>query len=76
MIAVAGDRCRIIAGSGIKPDLVAPLVAETGVTAIHASARASLAPAEDAYGFGTAAPPADEAVVGALRAALDAAIAR
>lgn len=76
MIAVAGDRCRIIGGSGIKPDLVAPLVAETGVTAMHASARASPVPAEDAYGFGAAAPPADEAVVGALRAALDAAFGR
>lgn len=76
MIAGAGDRCRIIAGSGIKPDLVAPLVAETGATAIHASARASTAPTENELGFGTAAPPADKAVVSALRAALDVATGR
>lgn len=74
MVAVAGDRCRIIAGSGIKPDLVAPLFGETGATALHASARAATAPDEDVFGFGIASPPADEAVVSALRAALDAAV--
>jgi copper homeostasis protein len=74
MVAVSGARCRIIAGSGVKPDLVVPLLAETGATAIHASARAATAPAHDVFGFGIASPPADEAVVSALRAALDAAV--
>lgn len=74
MVAIAGNRCLIIAGSGVKPDLVAPLVAETGATALHASARAGHAPTEYTFGFGTASPPANEAVVSALRAALDAAV--
>jgi copper homeostasis protein len=74
MVRVAGGRCRIVAGSGVRPELVADLVAATGSAAIHASARGREAAASpDPFGFGVASPPADEAVVRALRSAVEAA---
>jgi len=74
MVSAAAGRCRIIAGSGVRPDLVGDLVAAVGTAAIHASARGREGIAEpDPFGFGAASPPADAAVVRALRSALNAA---
>jgi len=77
MVEAARGRCRIVAGSGIRPDDVARLVAATGTAAIHASARATPSAGEELpFGFGTASSPADQAVVRALRIELDAAAAQ
>lgn len=74
MVRVADGRCRIVAGSGVRPELVADLVAATGSAAIHASARGrEIGAGPDPFGFGVASPPADEAVVRALRRAVDSA---
>lgn len=69
----AAGRCRIVAGAGVRPDNVAALVAAAGTRAIHASARSTgtTTPLADPFGFGTAAPPADDVTVRALRRAID-----
>ena len=65
----------IMAGSGITPANVASLVAETGVTAVHASARSDPEPADPTlvrFGFSaTQRHVTDRAIVAALRRALD-----
>lgn len=74
MVAAAGDRLSIIAGSGVTPANVARLVAETGVREVHGSA--SIAGAEpDAatlrLGFATGPRRrTDKSVVARLRAAI------
>jgi glucosamine--fructose-6-phosphate aminotransferase (isomerizing) len=69
----AGDRVEIMAGSGVRADNAAALIAATSVTAIHASASAPLTlddPAALRFGFVTGRERAtDEQAVAALRAA-------
>jgi copper homeostasis protein len=54
LVAQAGDRIAIMAGSGVKPANVAELIARTGVRQVHASCRSPVAvdqPLEVALGF-------------------------
>lgn len=75
MVAQAGDRIRIMAGAGVRPDNAARLLAATGVRDLHGSASAPTAENDAravAVGFDT--PPrrrTDEDMVRALRAVLD-----
>jgi copper homeostasis protein len=74
MVAAAGDRLSIIAGSGVTPANVARLVAETGVREVHGSASAP-GPEPDAatlrLGFVTGPRRrTDSRIVAQLRAAL------
>jgi copper homeostasis protein len=74
MVAEAGDRLSIIAGSGVTPANVARLVAATGVREVHGSASAPGAEPDAAtlrLGFANGPRRAtDSAVVAQLRAAL------
>jgi copper homeostasis protein len=75
MVARAGDRIRIMAGAGVRPDNAAHLLTTTGVRELHGSASAPL-PESDArtaaLGFDTPSRRrTDEATVRALRAAID-----
>lgn len=75
MVAQAGDRIRIMAGAGVRPDNAARLLAATGVRDLHGSASAPMAENDAravALGFDT--PPrrrTDDNMVRVLRAALD-----
>ncbi|WP_454886459.1 copper homeostasis protein CutC [Sphingomonas oryzagri] len=75
MAARAGDRIRIMAGAGIRPDNAGRLLAETGARELHASASTPMTESDAravALGFDT--PPrrrTDEDTVRALRAAID-----
>lgn len=75
MVARAGSRCRIMAGSGVRPDNVAALLAATGVRELHASAGTAVQEIEERVTrLGFARPPrrrTDLSAVRALRAALD-----
>jgi len=74
MVAEAGARLSIIAGSGVTPENVARLVAGTGVREVHGSAsRAGPEPDTATRRLGFAAGPrrrTDAAVVAQMRAAL------
>jgi copper homeostasis protein len=75
MVARAGDRCRIMAGGGVRSDNAARLLAMTGVRDLHGSASVAVIEADEkaaALGF-TALPRrrTDEATVRALRAVID-----
>lgn len=74
MVAAAGDRISIMAGSGVTPANVARLVAETEVREVHGSASRN-GPEPDAasarLGFATGPRRAtDSAIVAQMRAAL------
>lgn len=74
MVAAAGERLSIIAGSGVTPENVAQIVAQTGVREVHGSASRS-GPLPDAatlrLGFATGPRrETDRAIVARLRAAL------
>ena len=77
MVAAAGDRLSIIAGSGIAPGNVEQLLRDSGVREIHASAsRAGPQPDARSIRFGFATGPrrrTDVALVRGLRAAIAAA---
>ncbi|KQR80492.1 copper homeostasis protein CutC [Sphingomonas sp. Leaf343] len=72
---LAKGRVEVIAGSGVRPDNVAALVAATGVAAVHASASRSLAESDArvvAMGFASAPRRVTDAdVVTRLKMALD-----
>ncbi len=72
---VAKGRVEVIAGSGVRPDNVAALVAATGVAAVHASASRPLAGSDArvvAMGFASAPRRVTDAgVVTRLKMALD-----
>jgi len=74
MVAAAGDRLAIVAGSGVTPDNVARLVAGSGVREVHGSAsRPGPDPDAAAMQLGFASGPrrvTDRAIVERLRAAL------
>ncbi|MBB4154526.1 copper homeostasis protein [Sphingomonas jinjuensis] len=74
MVERVGDRCRIMAGAGVRPDNVAALVAATGVRDVHGSAssptRASDALA-DKLEFSPQPRRTDPDVVRGLRTAID-----
>jgi copper homeostasis protein len=74
MVAAAGERVSIIAGSGVKPDNVARIIAVTGVREVHGSASTIGADPDAAtLRLGFAAGPrrmTDEAIVRRLRAAI------
>lgn len=75
MVAAAGERLSIIAGSGVTPDTVARIIAGTGVREVHGSA-SRLGPEPDAatvrLGFATGPRRVtDEATVTRLRAAIN-----
>lgn len=74
MVAAAGERISIMAGSGVTPANVARLVAETGVREVHGSASRN-GPEPDAasmrLGFATGPRrETDSAIVAQMRAAL------
>lgn len=74
MVAAAGERLSVIAGSGVSPDNVARIIAGTGVREVHGSA-SRLGPEPDAatlrLGFATGPRRAtDQAIVQRLRAAI------
>lgn len=72
----AAGRIAVMPGSGVRPDNVATLLAATGAEDVHASASAPVVqddPRVQALGFaGPGLARTDEAVVRALRAAIDA----
>jgi copper homeostasis protein len=74
MVAEAGARLSIIAGSGVTPENVARLVAETGVREVHGSAsRVGAEPDAATRRLGFATGPrrqTDAAIVAQMRAAL------
>lgn len=74
MVAAAGKRLSVIAGSGISPDNVARIVAATGVREVHGSAsRPGPEPDAATLRLGFATGPrrvTDRAIVQQLRAAL------
>lgn len=74
MVAAAGERLSIIAGSGVTPDTVARIVAETGVREVHGSAsRPGREPDAATLRLGFATGPrraTDQAVVQRLRTIL------
>ncbi|MDT8757268.1 copper homeostasis protein CutC [Sphingomonas psychrotolerans] len=74
MVDAAGDRLSIIAGSGVTPENVARLVADTGVREVHGSAsRRGVEPDAATRRLGFATEPrreTDKGIVAALRAAL------
>ncbi|TGX56277.1 copper homeostasis protein CutC [Sphingomonas gei] len=74
MVAAAGERLSIIAGSGVTPANVARLVAGTGVREVHGSAsRRGSEPDPQTRRLGFATEPrreTDETIVAALRAAI------
>lgn len=74
MVAAAGERLSVIAGSGVRPDNVARIIAGTGVREVHGSA-SSPGPDPDAatlrLGFATGPRRAtDQTIVQRLRAAI------
>lgn len=74
MVAAAGDRLSVIAGSGVTPDSVARIIAGTGVREVHGSASRP-GPEPDAatlrLGFATGPRRAtDRTIVQRLRAAI------
>ena len=74
MVAQSEGRCRIMAGSGVRPDNAAALLATTGIYELHASASLSMEEADErvaALGFATPARRrTDAAIVRALREVL------
>ena len=75
MVAAAGGRLSVMAGSGVTPDNVERLVRQTGVTAVHASASTAKEWADPriaTFGFGPSLQRrTDAAKVAALRMALE-----
>ena len=75
MVARAAGRVEVIAGSGVRPENVAALVAATGVAAVHASASGIMGERDArvvAMGFASAARrTTDAGVVTGLKMALD-----
>jgi len=74
MVAAAGARLSIIAGSGVRPDNVARIIADSGVREVHGSA-STIGAAPDAatlrLGFATGPRRVtDQAIVRRLRAAI------
>lgn len=74
MVAAAGERLSIIAGSGVRPDNVARIIADSGVREVHGSA-STIGAAPDAatlrLGFATGPRRVtDQAIVRRLRAAI------
>jgi copper homeostasis protein len=73
MVAAAGDALGVIAGSGVRPDHAADLIARTGVREVHSSASVA-APAPEPevqrFGFGGHRRITDPDMVRRLRAAL------
>jgi copper homeostasis protein len=74
MVAAAGERLSIIAGSGVRPDNIARIIAETGVREVHGSASAvGATPDAATLRFGFATGPrrvTDQAIVRRMRAAI------
>ncbi len=74
MVAAAGERLSIIAGSGITPENVRQIVAQTGVREVHGSAsRSGALPDAATLRLGFATGPrreTDRAIVARMRAAL------
>jgi copper homeostasis protein len=74
MVGAAGERLSIVAGSGVTPENVARLVADTGVHEVHGSAsRRGAEPDAATRRLGFATEPrreTDETIVAKLRAAL------
>jgi copper homeostasis protein len=74
MVAAAGDRISIIAGSGVRPENAARIIAGTGVREVHGSAsRPGSEPDAATVRLGFAAGPrraTDQAIVQRLRAAI------
>jgi len=72
----AAGRIVVMPGSGVRPENIATLLARTGAAEVHASASAPIAqddPRVNALGFtGPGLARTDEAVVRALRAAINA----
>ncbi|OYU29079.1 MAG: copper homeostasis protein CutC [Burkholderiales bacterium PBB2] len=70
MVSQSQDRIRILAGSGIRPDNVADLLAATGVHEVHASCRAPAheAQPEEALAFGFSEASARETSTDEVRA--------
>lgn len=73
MVAAAQGALAVIAGSGIRPDTVANLVAATGVGEVHSSASvaAPVEPDIQRFDFGGARRVTDAATVRQLRTALE-----
>lgn len=74
MVARAGDRCRIMAGAGVRPDNAAALLAASGVADLHGSASRAGRDATEkvkALGFGPPPRQTDADTVRALRDILD-----
>lgn len=74
MVAAAGEKLAVIAGSGIRPENIAELVDKTGVREVHSSASAVAAPADpeiERFGFGGERCVTDADIVRRLRAALE-----
>ena len=74
MVAAAGERLSIIAGSGVTPENVTRIIAGTGVREVHGSAsRPGPEPDAATLRFGFATGPrrmTDQLIVGRLRVAL------
>jgi len=74
MVAAAGDGLSVIAGSGVRVENVARIVAETGVREVHSSASVAAPgadPAAERLGFGGARRITDAQTVRRLRAAIE-----
>ncbi len=72
MVARAHGRLTVMAGAGISPGNVVDLIAATGVTAVHGSAGTTPDDiGDDPLGFGPAPRQTSEAIVTALRRAID-----
>lgn len=75
MMAAAGSRITVMAGSGVTPDTVTAVIDATGVQELHASAGRTIAePDARVAALGFATPPrrhADLSTVRALRDAID-----
>jgi copper homeostasis protein len=74
MVGTAGAELSIIAGSGVRPDNVARIIAETGVREVHSSASIRVPgsdPKMEALGFGGARGITDAETVRRLRVAME-----
>ena len=73
MVATAGDRLKVIAGSGVRPDNVVDIMLRTGVREVHSSATIAAPPAEpdvQRLGFGGNRVVVDVDMIKRLRAAV------
>ncbi len=72
MVAAAAGRCTVMAGAGINPANVRPLIAATGVAAVHGSASEPVTgPQNDRLGFGPHPRRTSESLVRGMRQAID-----